>query len=260
MDERLEAVVASVPGWLTRREAKFLYSQARRCPRSAAIVEIGSYKGRSTICLAKGAEAGLGACVFAIDHHVGEAYGDFIENLKRIDLLDRVTPIRKSSREACREWSKPIGLLFIDGDHDHAMVEQDFLLWSPHVIEGGVIAVHDSTSSPSHQLMGYLGPKRVVDKYILGSSLMSKVGRVDTTTFASKGEVRGWVSRLARLGVRIRKLFPDALLYLYHYLIVKLPMRVLASLRAVLYGAKNRKLVVVASLMEEFRSAVLCAG
>jgi predicted O-methyltransferase YrrM len=41
-----------VPGWLTREQAERLWTAASRLAPGARVVEIGSYRGRSTIVLA----------------------------------------------------------------------------------------------------------------------------------------------------------------------------------------------------------------
>ena len=197
----------------------------------------------TTICLARGAEAGDGARVFAVDPHREGTYPDFLRNLEAANVSARVSPIVKTSIEATPGWAEPIGLLFIDGDHTYASVEQDFLLWSPHVIEGGVIAFHDTTSSPRDQLMGYLGPKRVVDRYLFASAGMRSIGFVGTTTFVTKGKARGWRRDLAFAWVRFRKLFPDSLLYLHHHVISQLPAGALGALRRALYRKKQRGII-----------------
>ena len=46
--------LAGVPGWLSDEEAVALYELAKDCTGRGVIVEIGSFKGRSTICLGLG--------------------------------------------------------------------------------------------------------------------------------------------------------------------------------------------------------------
>jgi predicted O-methyltransferase YrrM len=65
MDDRdiaeILALVETIDGWLTPKEGQLLYDLARRAPGRGAIVEIGSWKGKSTIWLARdlgGAPAG----------------------------------------------------------------------------------------------------------------------------------------------------------------------------------------------------------
>ena len=44
--------VSDIEGWMTPGQAATLYDAAVRCPRDGRIVEIGSFRGRSTIVLA----------------------------------------------------------------------------------------------------------------------------------------------------------------------------------------------------------------
>jgi predicted O-methyltransferase YrrM len=55
-----------VPGWLTDEEAAALYELAKACTGRGVIVEIGSFKGRSTICLGLGSQAGHAVPVYAV--------------------------------------------------------------------------------------------------------------------------------------------------------------------------------------------------
>jgi predicted O-methyltransferase YrrM len=68
LDEAWDAA-KNVPGFLSESEARFLGMAAACTPRSGAIVEIGSFKGKSTVMLAKVSQHyGLGPIV-AIDPH-----------------------------------------------------------------------------------------------------------------------------------------------------------------------------------------------
>src|SRR5262245_18453579 len=65
--------VGEIDGWMTRGQGQALYAAAQRCPAGGRIVEIGSFRGRSTIVLALGAPEG--ATVYAIDPHAGNDRG-----------------------------------------------------------------------------------------------------------------------------------------------------------------------------------------
>jgi predicted O-methyltransferase YrrM len=68
IDENWEAT-RNIPGYLLENEARFLGFLAACTPAKGRIVEIGSFKGRSTVMLAKvAAPYGLGKVV-AIDPH-----------------------------------------------------------------------------------------------------------------------------------------------------------------------------------------------
>ena len=52
---------------LEEKEGEFLYNMAKDCRvEKGVIVEIGSFKGRSTICLGKGSRAGSKVRIYAI--------------------------------------------------------------------------------------------------------------------------------------------------------------------------------------------------
>lgn len=194
--------VAQVEGWLTREEGALLYALARACPASTAIVEIGSYKGKSTICLAAGAAAGSRCRVYAVDPHSGsiadQRLGErpwtldgFMQNITAAGVADGVTPIVATSDEAFTTFAEPIGLLFIDGEHEYPFVKRDCAQWSTRLIDGGVICLHDTMASAVHPFSrsfnsGWKGPQRVFHEAILASYDYSGFGHVGTISYAVK--------------------------------------------------------------------------
>jgi predicted O-methyltransferase YrrM len=46
----------------------------------------------------------------------------------------------------------PVDFVFIDGDHSYEALERDWTLWSRGLSSGGVVALHDSISSPDRDL------------------------------------------------------------------------------------------------------------
>ena len=65
--------VAHVEGWMTEDQAKLLWQEASRCTAGDQIVEIGSFRGRSAVILARAAPGGV--AVVAIDPHLGTDRG-----------------------------------------------------------------------------------------------------------------------------------------------------------------------------------------
>src|SRR5947209_732236 len=109
-EERVKPLIADVPGWLTDEEGEALYDLARACTGKGVIVEIGSWKGKSTICLGLGSRAGASL-----------------------------------SQPAADDFDEPIELLFVDGSHEYDLVLEDFEKWVPKVVDGGWVAFHDTT-------------------------------------------------------------------------------------------------------------------
>ena len=182
----VEGLASSVEGWLSRVEGRLLYELARVTDPATCIVEIGSWKGRSTIWLAAGAKAGLGARVVAIDPHEGSSLhtgGESTEdalrgNLELAGVSDRVDVLVSTSEAAAGHWSRPIGLLWIDGDHAYESVRRDFLLWEGQVVDGGIVALHDT--------LFWDGPGRVVSESLERSRRFSDLGWAHSITYATK--------------------------------------------------------------------------
>jgi predicted O-methyltransferase YrrM len=55
-----------------------------------------------------------------------------------------VTWLHELSSEAVRDWTGPIDVLLIDGDHSYEATRHDFESWSPFVVPDGTILFHDA--------------------------------------------------------------------------------------------------------------------
>lgn len=161
----------SVEGQLSRAEARKLIELAANVPGGSVIVEIGSFRGRSTIALALGATMGNVNRVYAIDPHLefqgvfGGQFGpndlaELYSNLVKARVGHVVAVVSLSSQAAARAWTqKNIGLLWIDGDHRYPAVCADYHCWSPFVVPDGVVAFHDRSAPGVAQLVGELVSK-----------------------------------------------------------------------------------------------------
>ncbi|MBW3595129.1 MAG: class I SAM-dependent methyltransferase [Actinobacteria bacterium] len=157
--------VRSVRGWLSPEQADLLYREAAAVDQGC-IVEVGSYRGRSTIALALGAQAGGKAPIYAIEPHeefrgpLGGEFGPedrgaFYRNMLRTGVYPHVRLVNLTSRVVTPGWNLPVGLLWIDGDHNYDAVREDFLCWLPHLVPGASVIFDDATR-------GEVGPERVV--------------------------------------------------------------------------------------------------
>jgi len=148
-------LVEGVEGWLAREEAALLMDLAAAVPGREAIVELGNYRGRSTVALALGARSGGGAQVYSVDPHVeftGPRGGRFgredqahlYANLARAGVGAAVSVVGLDSRRVAAAWDGPgVGLLFIDGDHRYEAVRADLDAWRAHLAPGARVAFDD---------------------------------------------------------------------------------------------------------------------
>ena len=211
--------VDGTPGFLSEREARFLMLAAAAAPVDGAIVEIGSFKGRSTVGLAYVAQRyGLGSVV-AIDPHTSpsttdpdfgsrtSSYDEFQENLRRARVADAVEIRRAFSQEVARNWSRPIRLLWIDGDHVYEAVKQDLALFRPYLAPGAIVAMHDVLGT-------WPGPLRVFVEDVLDSDDFGPAGCFKSIGWGqyrpADGSARRFRWRRRRLAAAARHLIPVA--------------------------------------------------
>lgn len=130
---------------MTERELEWLHAHAKLFSR---IVEIGTWKGRSTSAL-----AASGNEVIAVDSWLGEPghepfYGELataresVMNAARGNLarFPNVTLVEGTSADVTVD---NIGMLFVDGGHSKPAVRADLLNLVPRVIKGGIVCGHD---------------------------------------------------------------------------------------------------------------------
>lgn len=124
-----------------------------RSMKPEVCVEIGSARGRSACSIGMALKENGSGKLFAIDPHRRTDWNDdgsvdtfeiITRNLEALQLADHVEIVRRTSEEAAAGWTRPIGMIFIDGDHSYEGVKRDWDLFVPHVREFGVVVFHDT--------------------------------------------------------------------------------------------------------------------
>src|SRR5581483_8749101 len=64
-------------------------------------------------------------------------------------LEDTVVAVVGRSATVAALWSTPLAMVFVDGGHTEAAAWQDYRCWAPHVIPGGLLAIHDVFPDPA---------------------------------------------------------------------------------------------------------------
>lgn len=168
-DTSLEQYFEQTEGMVRFSEATLLYNLAREV-QEGCIVEVGSYRGRSTVSLGRGSIDGHGVAVFAIDPHEefvgvnGGSFGAadrgaFFQAMLDTSCFHVVRLINLSSETIAPNWDQKIGLLWIDGDHSYEGVRRDFECWSPHLLPGAPIAFDDTKDKS-------LGPHKFITELL----------------------------------------------------------------------------------------------
>jgi FkbM family methyltransferase len=115
---------------------------------SGVIVAIGSYRGQADCALALHAHVPV-FCIDPRQSWTGEsrAFGDvdrpyWMQNVMSLGLAEKVRPINLPSLDVAKIWTEPISFLWIDGNHVEVAADLD--AWMPHVVDGGLVGVHDN--------------------------------------------------------------------------------------------------------------------
>ncbi|MCW2543690.1 MAG: hypothetical protein JWM40_1242 [Frankiales bacterium] len=169
MTPDLLAVAARTKGFLPDDEAAALHDAALQA-ESGLWLEVGTYCGKSTVHLGAAARA-RGAQLVTLDHHRGSEENqpgwewhdtelvdphtgrlETLPSLRRTlwdaGLDDVVTAVVGSTQQVGRWWSTPLALLFLDGNHTEEVAQHDYAAFAPHVVTGGLLAVHDVFENP----------------------------------------------------------------------------------------------------------------
>ncbi len=235
--ETLRAIhraLMGVDGWLSSRETEFLALLAA-CPTAdGEILEIGSFRGRSTIALALAARLapGRSSRLIAIDPLLdddpllsaplatGRARETFFRNLEQAGVSEDIEFHQAYSYEVVQRWNRPLRLLWVDGDHSYRSTKQDFDLFSPFLADGAILALHDVLSP-------YEGCIRVFTEDVLRCPRFGAVGLCGSIGWAqywsSRSATPGESRQKERLSERLRRLIP------YHCQTA--PLRGLSKLR-----------------------------
>jgi predicted O-methyltransferase YrrM len=169
LDPSLSAVADATKGFLPADEGAALYDAALLAP-AGTWLEIGTYCGKSTVHLGAAARA-TGAQLVTLDHHRGseenqpgwewhdpslvDPYTGRLETLPSLrhtlwdaGLDDVVSVLVATTQQVAAWWTTPLSLLFLDGNHTEAVAQHDYAAYAPHVVPGGVLAVHDVFERP----------------------------------------------------------------------------------------------------------------
>lgn len=177
--ERLESDAASFPTSVHPLVGRVL-GAVTQCVRPAMAIEVGSYIGYSSLCIAQAMEIGGAGHLHAFDlfneiaSYVSPVIGPCADSLAaarahahHAGLGDRITFHRGDSSAMIREVFAGkrgvVDLAFIDGDHTVRGAFKDWDAIDPLLSDGAVALLHDSTPSGTN---GWQGPRALLDEIL----------------------------------------------------------------------------------------------
>jgi predicted O-methyltransferase YrrM len=119
----------------------------------------------------------VGRLGFSVQRHIAHHEVSAVAN-------GRVEWLRTTGSDAARDHD-PVDFVFIDGDHSEAGLLADWDAWSPLVEPGGIVALHDSRSTPERPIDD-AGSVKVTNHVILRDDRFAVVDTVDSLTVLRK--------------------------------------------------------------------------
>ena len=171
MDARLRAVARAAKGFMPDDEGEALHDAALGVPVDGPLLEVGTYCGKSAVYLGAAARA-AGRVLFTVDHHRGSEANQagwehhdpsvvepatgrmdtlpfFRRTIEEAGLEDRVVAVVGPSAVVAAAWRTPLAFLFVDGGHGTEPAWADWRGWTPHLVAGGLLAIHDVFRDPA---------------------------------------------------------------------------------------------------------------
>lgn len=150
-----------VEGWINTQEISILQQLAK----DKICLEIGSYKGKSSVGIAEVAKEVFCVDTFSADgsgqnqHENTLTLNEFTENTKG---YSNISPCVGNSKIMVPLFEdNKFDFIFIDGDHSYEGVKNDILVCWPKLKIGGIMAFHD------YKWDGFNdgGPKKAIDGF-----------------------------------------------------------------------------------------------
>lgn len=132
MIDFLKEEAEALPGAFSQYDMMALYDALQSIPKDGLYLEVGVRNGRSLR--------------YARRHSAGRVVGIDIGHeilLDEFQDYDNWQFIHAASNDAVKQWTEPIDVLFIDGDHTYEGVKDDWDNFSPFVKPGGKVFFHD---------------------------------------------------------------------------------------------------------------------
>ncbi len=159
--------IEKIPGFCFPQDCFMLYTlvSGLQCPGD--VLEIGAFKGRTAVALAKGLVDGQKeGMVYSVEANLLNTRDELLCNIDASGAKDRVKVIFMDSARANIGWQAPLKFIWIDGDGNYLTTKADFILWERHLLPGGAIGF-GGVSNPDIQ--------RAIKKYIIDSGRFSGI-------------------------------------------------------------------------------------
>jgi predicted O-methyltransferase YrrM len=163
---------------VSERELQILLEYSRN---AKVICEIGCYEGKTSVAFAKNTTGSVYSVDPFLKGRLGISYGEWIARLHRKrESVKNLFLLRGFSKDIAPTFQLPIDFLFVDADHSYEAIKTDWNSWCSKVVEGGIVALHDTKIAPNSPIP--LGTMRFYAENIPTFSEVVELDSVDSLT------------------------------------------------------------------------------
>jgi predicted O-methyltransferase YrrM len=143
-----------IEGWFNLPQALALQKIVKQLPTRSKVVELGSYKGRSSVAIA--AVLPAESILYCVDHFQGSEehkisnidvsnlLAEFTRNIEQFGVKDKISALSMTTTEAAAKFDpESLDLVLVDAAHDYDSVKADLLHWYPKIKPGGILLCDD---------------------------------------------------------------------------------------------------------------------
>jgi predicted O-methyltransferase YrrM len=172
--EELLTLANSVKGFMPRDEGLALFELALEhglAVPGGTWLEIGAWCGKSAIYLGAAAEE-TQSVLYSLDHHHGSEENQqgwehfdvtlvdpvdgrlntlpsWQRSISDAQLEETVIGLIGHSRVVASHFAQPLDVVFIDGGHALDVARADYQSWTPRIVAGGLLMIHDVFADPA---------------------------------------------------------------------------------------------------------------
>lgn len=169
--DELLAFARGVKGFMPADEGRVLFDAGLAQREGSTWLEVGAWCGQSTVYLGAAAEQ-RAAVLYSLDHHRGSeenqrgwqyfdeelvdavdgrlnTLGHWQRTVADARLEEVVIGLVGPSLVVAAHFAQPLDVLFIDGGHAEAVAWGDFRAWTPKIVTGGTLLIHDVFEDPA---------------------------------------------------------------------------------------------------------------
>ena len=126
----------NIDGFIEEGELIQIAEWAEQVPKDGIIVEVGSYKGRSSYAWAKSCDPSV--TVYCLDKLITNEFTTNTKDISNIIPIQAIVPYHMAS------WvNQPIDLFFLDGRHQNPEDIDAINYFLPLIKKGGILCGHD---------------------------------------------------------------------------------------------------------------------